>query len=114
MNIFVQSSIVFLYIRTFQAVRRKSNELKTQLTRRARERGSEGEENQNSARLRKPLRSRTLKSPMKLTQLSASSNLATKAKPKIDPFEFSRNLEEGMRAVAVCAVISGQSPVDVR
>lgn len=38
---------------------------------------------------------------------------ALPAKPKIDPFEFSRNLEEGMRAVAVCAVISGQSPVDI-
>lgn len=36
------------------------------------------------------------------------------AKPKIDPFEFSHNLEDGMRAVAVCAVISGQSPVDIR
>jgi len=35
------------------------------------------------------------------------------AKPKIDPFEFSRNLEEGMRAVAVCAVVSGQSPVEI-
>lgn len=34
--------------------------------------------------------------------------------PKIDPFDFSKNLEDGMRAVAVCAVISGDSPIDIK
>lgn len=36
------------------------------------------------------------------------------AKPKIDPFEFSRDLEEGMRTVVVCTVVSGQSFVDIK
>ena len=36
------------------------------------------------------------------------------AKPKIDPFEFSRNLEEGMRTVVVCTVVSGQSLVEIK
>ncbi|KAG9509221.1 Down syndrome cell adhesion molecule-like protein Dscam2, partial [Fragariocoptes setiger] len=33
--------------------------------------------------------------------------------PKIDPFDFSRHLEDGMRAVAVCAVIFGDSPIEI-
>lgn len=52
--------------------------------------------------------------PTYLSPNQTKPNQTNSAKPKIDPFEFSRNLEEGMRAGVLCAVISGQSPVDIR
>ncbi|RWS11068.1 cell adhesion molecule-like protein, partial [Dinothrombium tinctorium] len=33
--------------------------------------------------------------------------------PRIDPFSFAKDLEEGMRAVAVCAVSSGDPPIRI-
>lgn len=35
------------------------------------------------------------------------------AGPRIDNFTFAPNLEEGMRSVVVCAVISGDSPIHI-
>lgn len=35
------------------------------------------------------------------------------AGPRIDNFTFASNLEEGMRSVAICAVISGDSPIRI-
>lgn len=47
------------------------------------------------------------------TELTMSTFVKIIVGPKIEPFSFSKNLEEGMRAVAVCIVSLGDSPLQL-
>ena len=47
------------------------------------------------------------------TELNQSTYVKIIVGPKIEPFSFSKNLEEGMRAVAVCIVTLGDAPLQL-
>ena len=47
------------------------------------------------------------------TELNMSTFVKIIVGPKIEPFSFSKNLEEGMRAVAVCIVTLGDPPLQL-
>lgn len=50
---------------------------------------------------------------LEAAELNMSTYVKVIVPPKIEPFSFSKNLEEGMRAVAVCIVSLGDAPLQL-